>query len=36
VGLRFMMSRQSRTNITVDFTVAEKTFGLYIGAGEAF
>jgi hypothetical protein len=36
VGLRFMMNRQSRTNITVDFTVAEKTFGLYIGAGEAF
>jgi hypothetical protein len=36
VGLRFMMSRQSRTNITLDFTVAEKTFGLYFGAGEAF
>ena len=36
LGLRFMMSRQSRTNITLDFTVAEKTFGLYFGAGEAF
>jgi len=36
VGLRFMMSRQSRTNITLDFTVADKTFGLYFGAGEAF
>ncbi|HZW88660.1 MAG TPA: hypothetical protein VFF12_06240 [Myxococcaceae bacterium] len=36
IGLRFMMSRQSRTNITLDFTVAEKTFGLYFGAGEAF
>jgi hypothetical protein len=35
VGLRFMMSRQSRTNITVDFSVAEKTFGRYIGAGLA-
>ena len=36
IGLRFMMSRQSRTNITLDFTVADKTFGLYFGAGEAF
>jgi hypothetical protein len=36
VGLRFMMNRQSRTNITLDFTVAEKTYGLYFGAGEAF
>jgi hypothetical protein len=36
LGLRFMMSRQSRTNITLDLTVAEKTFGLYFGAGEAF
>ena len=36
LGLRFMMSRQSRTNNTLDFTVAEKTFGLYFGAGEAF
>jgi len=36
IGLRFMMSRQSRTNITLDLTVAEKTFGLYFGAGEAF
>jgi hypothetical protein len=36
IGLRFMMNRQSRTNITLDLTVAEKTFGLYFGAGEAF
>ena len=36
IGLRFMMNRQSRTNITLDLTVADKTFGLYIGAGEAF
>jgi hypothetical protein len=36
VGLRFMMNRQSRTNITLDLTVADKTWGLYIGAGEAF
>jgi len=36
VGLRFMMNRQSRTNVTLDFTVAEKTWGVYFGAGEAF
>ncbi|HVP61761.1 MAG TPA: hypothetical protein VMT11_14455 [Myxococcaceae bacterium] len=36
VGLRFMMNRQSRTNITLDVTVAEKTWGVYFGAGEAF
>jgi hypothetical protein len=36
VGLRIMMNRQSRTNITVDLTVADKTVGFYIGAGEAF
>ncbi len=36
VGLRFMMNRQSRTNITLDVTVAQKTWGVYFGAGEAF
>ena len=36
VGLRFMMNRQSRTNITLDLTVGDKTWGIYIGAGEAF
>jgi Omp85 superfamily domain len=36
VGLRIMMNRQSRTNITLDVTVAEKTVGVYLGAGEAF
>ena len=36
VGLRFMMNRQSRTNVTLDFTVAQGTFGVYFGAGEAF
>lgn len=36
VGLRFMMNRQSRTNITLDLTVAQRTFGVYFGAGEAF
>lgn len=36
VGLRFMMNRQSRTNITLDVTVAQRTWGVYFGAGEAF
>jgi hypothetical protein len=36
VGLRIMMNRQSRTNITLDVTVAEHTVGVYLGAGEAF
>jgi hypothetical protein len=36
VGLRLMMNRHSRTNITLDVTVAEKTWGVYFGAGEAF
>ena len=35
-GLRIMENRQSRTNITLDLTVAQKTIGLYFGAGEAF
>jgi hypothetical protein len=35
-GLRFMMSRASRTNITVDFAFSQTGFGLYLGAGEAF
>ena len=36
VGLRIMQNRQSRTNITLDLTVAQKTIGFYFGAGEAF
>ena len=36
VGLRIMQNRQSRTNITLDLTVASKTVGFYFGAGEAF
>jgi hypothetical protein len=36
VGLRIMMNRQSRTNITLDVTVAKRTWGVYFGAGEAF
>lgn len=36
VGLRIMQNRESRTNITLDLTVADKTVGFYFGAGEAF
>jgi Omp85 superfamily domain len=36
VGLRIMQNRQSRTNITLDLTVAAHTVGFYFGAGEAF
>jgi len=36
VGLRFMMNRTSRTNVTVDFSFSQTGFGLYLGAGEAF
>jgi Omp85 superfamily domain len=36
VGLRFMMNRASRTNVTVDFSFSETGFGVYLGAGEAF
>jgi len=36
VGLRFMMNRASRTNVTMDFAFSETGFGIYLGAGEAF
>jgi Omp85 superfamily domain len=36
VGLRFMMNRASRTNVTVDFSFSQTGFGVYLGAGEAF
>jgi hypothetical protein len=36
IGLRFMMNRASRTNVTVDFAFSQTGFGLYLGAGEAF
>ena len=36
VGLRFMMNRASRTNVTLDFAFSETGFGVYLGAGEAF
>jgi hypothetical protein len=36
VGLRFMMNRASRTNVTLDFAFSQTGFGVYLGAGEAF
>ncbi len=36
IGLRLMMNRASRSNLTVDFAFSETGFGLYLGAGEAF
>ncbi len=35
-GLRFLMNRESRTNIRVDFAWGVDSFGVYLGAGEAF
>jgi outer membrane protein assembly factor BamA len=35
-GLRIMVSKVSRTNISVDFTVAEKSLGIYFSAQEVF
>jgi len=36
VGLRFMMSKDARTNIRLDFGVGVDSFGVYLGCGEAF
>ncbi len=36
VGLRFMMNREARTNIRLDLAWGADSFGLYLGAGEAF
>jgi Omp85 superfamily domain len=36
VGLRIMMNRASRTNVTVDFAFSPTGFGVYLGGGEAF
>jgi hypothetical protein len=35
-GLRVMVNRRSRANMTLDFAWGDKTLGLYFGAGEAF
>jgi len=36
VGLRFMMNREARNNVTLDFAVGQNSGGIYFGAGEAF
>jgi len=36
VGLRFMMNRDSRTNVTLDFAFGESSFGIWFNAGEYF
>jgi len=36
VGLRFMMSKDARTNIRLDFGWGVNCFGVYLGCGEAF
>ena len=35
-GLRFMMNRDSRTNVTLDFAFGERSFGVWFNAGEYF
>ena len=35
-GLRFMMSREARTNVRLDFAWGADSFAVYLGAGEAF
>jgi hypothetical protein len=36
VGLRFLMNKESRTNIRLDFGVGVDSFAVYFGAGEVF
>lgn len=36
VGLRFMMNREARNNVTLDLGVGQDSVGIYFGAGEAF
>jgi hypothetical protein len=35
-GLRFLMSKEARTNIRLDFAWGVNSFGVYLGCGEAF
>jgi len=35
-GIRLMLNRQSRANMTLDFAWGDRTLGLYFGAGEVF
>ncbi|MGC4000503.1 MAG: BamA/TamA family outer membrane protein [Anaeromyxobacter sp.] len=36
VGLRFMMNREARNNVTLDLAAGQDSVGVYFGAGEAF
>jgi len=36
VGLRFLMSKEARTNIRLDFALGVDSFAIYFGAGEVF
>jgi hypothetical protein len=36
VGLRFLLNRDSRSNVTLDFAVGERSFGVWFNAGEYF
>ncbi|HQR29954.1 MAG TPA: hypothetical protein PLL32_06060 [Anaeromyxobacteraceae bacterium] len=36
VGLRFMMNRDSRSNVALDLAVGERSFGVWFNAGEYF
>jgi len=36
VGLRFMMNREARNAVTLDFAAGQDSFGIYFGAGEVF
>jgi hypothetical protein len=36
VGVRFMMNRDARANVTLDFAVGESSFGIWFNAGEYF
>ncbi len=36
VGLRFMMNREARNAVTLDFAWGQDSFGIYFGAGEVF
>ena len=36
IGLRVMMSKKTRNNITVDYGFGNKSSGLYFSAGETF
>ncbi len=35
-GLRFMMNKEARTNVRLDFAWGADSFGVYFGSGEAF